>query len=319
MKVENTPLDTQPIFLVGAERSGTTLLRIMLNHHPKIAFDGEFEYAVDHIPEGGGWPPLDEYHQWLEINHFQGNVVDHIDRSLSYPQLIESFLRQRCDRERKPIIGATVHRNFDKLLLLWQNARFIHILRDGRDVARSCIGMGWAGNVWTGVERWIEAELLWVQLSKTIEPQRRIEVIYEDLILEPVKTLTRLCNFIGVPYDQAMLSYPQKTTYDLPTPSLIRQWQSKLSDYEIQLLESRIGNMLVERGYELSGLPPLNVTSAMEKRLKLQSYWWRLYFRIKRHGLLLFLSDYFSRSLGLKQWQKRVKPHLAATNRKYIK
>ncbi|MEL7520985.1 MAG: sulfotransferase, partial [Cyanobacteria bacterium J06553_1] len=48
----------QPIFLVGAERSGTTLLRIMLDHHPQQAWCHEFEYAVDLLDESGGFPPL---------------------------------------------------------------------------------------------------------------------------------------------------------------------------------------------------------------------------------------------------------------------
>jgi hypothetical protein len=70
-----------------------------------------------------------------------------------------------------------------------------------------------------------------------------------------------------------MISYPETTTYDLPDPSYIGQWRRKLSEYEIRLVESRIGKMLMKRGYKLSGLPPLTVTSTMEKKLRLQDWW----------------------------------------------
>lgn len=318
MKVD-IPLVSEPIFLVGAERSGTTVLRLMLDCHPQIAWCDEFEYAVDRIPDGGGWPRNDEYYQWLETHRIFQDSGFAIDRRLSYPQLINSFLCQKRDRVGKPLIGATVHRHFDRLLQIWPDARFIHLIRDGRDVARSCIGMGWAGNVWTGVERWIEAELLWPKLSSVLPAQRQIEINYENLILDPVKVLTRLCDFIGIPYDQAMLSYAQATTYDVPDPSLIRQWQRKLSDREIQLVESRIANMLVERGYELSGLPPLIVSPAIERKLRLQDSWARRRFRIQRNGLSLILSDYLSRNLRLTQWQQLVKLKLNAIERAHLK
>ena len=80
-----------------------------------------------------------------------------IDRGLDYPRLAQSFVAQYCARSGKPIHGATCHKHFDRLLRIWPRARFVHIVRDGRDVARSCIGMGWAGNVWHGSERWIAA------------------------------------------------------------------------------------------------------------------------------------------------------------------
>ena len=318
MKVDVT-LVTKPIFLVGAERSGTTVLRLMLDHHPQLAWCNEFEYAVDQIPDGEDWPQLEKYYEWLETHRIFQATEFTVDRSLSYPQLVNSFLCQKRDRAGKPLVGATVHRHFDRLLRIWSDARFIHLIRDGRDVARSCIGMGWAGNVWTGIERWIEAEKLWTQLCQRIPEERRIELTYEDLISEPVKILTRLCDFIDIPYDQAMLSYPEKTTYEFPDSSLINQWQRKLSEHEIQLVESRIATMLVERGYKLSGLPLLTVTSAMEHKLRLQDWWARVQFRIRSNGLALFLSDYLSRHLGIKPWQKRVKLKLNAMAKARLK
>lgn len=319
MIVKEKDLVSEPIFLVGAERSGTTVLRLMLSHHPQIAWCNEFEYTVDRIPDGDDWPHLEDYYQWLETHRIFQATGFTIDRRLSYPQLVNSFLLQKQNQESKSLIGATVHRHFDKLLRIWSDARFIHIVRDGRDVARSCIGMGWAGNVWTGVEGWIEVEQLWTQLKDMIPGERRTEVNYETLISEPTKTLTRLCEFIDVPYDEAMLSYAQNTTFDLPDPKLIQQWRRKLSEDEIQLVESRIADRLVERGYELSGLPPLEVTPARARSLRFQDWYARVKFRVKRQGLPLFLAEYFSRKLEIKQWHKRVKLKLNAIEKRYLK
>ena len=302
---EHLSVISEPIFLVGAERSGTTLLRLMLDHHPQIAFHSEFEFAVDYF-RGNNWPLLHRYYECLETDRLFQSSNFELDFSLSYPQLVNSFLVQKRERTGKSFVGATVHRHFARLLQIWPDARFIHIVRDGRDVARSCINMNWAGNVWTGSDRWLEVEQLWSQLKETISPERYTEVRYETLITEPAKTLTSLCNFIGTDYDPAMLSYWQTTTYDLPNSQLLWQWKRKLSPREIQLVEARIGNMLVKHGYELSGLPPLTVNSAMKKMLRLHSKWSVVRGRIRIYGLPLILSSFLSRNLELKQWEKHV-------------
>ncbi len=302
---ENLSVISEPIFLVGAERSGTTLLRLMLDHHTHITFHSEFEFVVDYFQDNH-WPTLDKYYECLATDRLFQSSNFEIDLSLSYPQLVNSFLVQKRERTGKYFVGATVHRHFDRLLQIWPDARFIHIVRDGRDVARSCIKMNWAGNVWTGSERWLKVEQLWSQLKGTISPARYTEVRYETLITEPEKTLTRLCNFIGTNYDPAMLSYAQTTTYDLPNSKLLWQWKRELSPREIQLVEARIGNILVEHGYEPSRLPQLTVNSVMRQTLRLHSKCSVIRGRISIYGLPLILMSFLSRHLKLKQWQKQV-------------
>ncbi|MGL5795515.1 MAG: sulfotransferase family protein [Waterburya sp.] len=313
------PLIKQPIFLVGAERSGTTLLRLMLDNHPQLAWCYEFEYAVDLIPDDHQWSELQTYYKWLETHRTFQATGFVIDPTLDYPSLINSFLWQKLHQEQKLIVGATVHRHFDKLLRIWPDARFIHIIRDGRDVARSCIGMGWAGNVWTGIERWIEAETLWAELEQQLPANRKMSLTYEQLIVDPVETLKQICDFIDIEYDAEMLNYPQTTTYNFPNPNLIGQWQRKMSDHEIQLVESRIADMLVAHGYQLSGLPLLKVNSLMRQQLKLQDWWSRIQFRINLYSLPLFLSDYFSRHLQLHQWQQSIRLQLNAIDDAQLK
>lgn len=296
----------RPIFLVGAERSGTTVLRLMLKHHSQIAWCNEFEYAVDQISNDGKWPDLNHYYDWLETHRVFRATGFSLDPTLSYPALVNSFLCQKQESESKPIIGATVHRHFDRVLQIWPDARFIHLIRDPRDVARSCIGMGWAGNVWTGVERWLEAETLWEELQQRLPEQRYVEITYEGLIAEPSQVLTQLCEFIGVAYEPEMLDYTQNSNYTVPDPKYIGQWRRKLSEHEIQLVESRASHLLERRGYELSGLPPLEVTSSLEKRLRLQDWWGKVQGRAERLGWPLVIEDFLTRKLGSKERQKQV-------------
>lgn len=299
-----------PIFLVGAERSGTTLLRLMLCHHPQIAWYYEFEYAVNQFSNSGEFPDLKKYYKYLETNRIFLASQLKIDQTLSYPELIKSFLEQYRRQEDKLIIGATVHHHFDRILSIWPKTRFIHLIRDGRAVACSCIDMGWAGNVWNGVEFWITAESLWNTLNHQLPAERKLEIFYEDLIINTVETLTRICEFIGVSYDPSMLDYAQKTTYGLPDATLVKQWQQKLTDQEIRLIESRIGSMLEKRGYSLSGLPAISLSSLSVAQLKIQNWWKCLEFRIKRFGLGLILADFISRQLNLKNGKNKLESSL---------
>jgi hypothetical protein len=302
---------SRPGFLVGAERSGTTLLRLMLSHHPQIAWANEFEYSVDKLPENG-WPDLDEYLAFLSnVRQFTSQNYE-VDRSLSYPELVDSFLEQfRQKRGGKPIVGATVHRHFDRLLRIWPDARFIHILRDGRDVARSRMELGWAGNMWTGVEAWMEVEKTWESLREKLSPDRRTEIRYEHLIADARGELARLCEFLGVNFDEAVFDYTKTTHFKPPDLKRVSSWRTKLRPEEVRLAEAYIGSMLAERGYELSDLPPLEITPAMERQLRRDDYWSRVRHRMKELGPLLFFEGWFARRLGGRRWRARVERQLA--------
>jgi LPS sulfotransferase NodH len=308
-----------PTFLIGAERSGTTLLRLMLSHHPQIAWCNEFEYAIDQVSDDGQFPGMANYREWLKTHRIFQATGFQVSPDLSYGELVQSFLRQKQAQEQKPVVGATVHRHFDRLLALWPNARFIHIVRDPRDVARSCIGMGWAGNVWTGSARWLEAEQCWEAFKQTLPGDRYVEISYEELIREPQTVLTQLANFLGVDYDPAMLQYNQDTTYEQPDSRFLNQWQRKLGDRDIQLVESRVGDLLLQRGYEASGLPAIELTSRQIQFLKLQDWWARANFRLQRYGVVLFVLNYMTSRLPVRAWRDRVQLQINQIDLQYIK
>lgn len=291
----------------------------MLDHHPELAFHFEFEFAVDQIDANGRFPTLTNYHDYLSQHRVFQLSEGEIDSSLDFPDLVNSFLEQKRVRKGKSIVGATVHHHIDRIQHLWPEAKYIHLLRDGRDVARSCKMMGWAGNMYHAVGRWIDAETTWDKLRPKIPADRRLEVRYEDLIVHPEPTLTAICEFLGTKFDVAMFSYADTSTYELPDAKLIEQWRRKLTDREIQLAESRISRLLVERGYPLSGLPILEVSAAEQTRLALQDRLWRARFRLRRYGLPLFATDYLARRLPFDSLARSCKDKINTIDNRYIR
>jgi hypothetical protein len=291
----------------------------MLDHHPQISFHFEFEYAVDRVGDDGTAPPVADYCNWLATDRVFGMTGLTADPTLGYRELVDSFLEQKRRADGKPIVGATVHRHFDRLVHLWPDARFIHLLRDGRDVARSCIQMGWAGNLWTACDTWIEARMTWQRLAAQLTPDRWIEVRSEDLVCDAEAQLQRVCRFLGVAYDAAMFDYADHSTYERPDPSLTYQWKRRLSDDEVRLAEARIGPMLKACGYELSGLPAMGVTDAMQRRLKRQDWRCRAAFRIQRYGLPLVALSFLARKLRLRGLERRVQRRIDAITNQHIR
>lgn len=309
----------RPIFLVGAHRSGTTLLRLMIDHHPQISFRYESEYLTRYLTPAGEYPNLERYRQSLQIDRgFQANGLTWAPVS-DYPELANHFLAQTQSADGKPLVGTTVHVNFIHLLKLWPRARFIFLYRDPRDVARSCIQMGWAGNLWFGVDGWLEAETMWQELKPQLQPEQALEIQYETLIREAAGTLDQICRFIGVDYDPRMLSYPEDSTYEAPNPQLLDQWKKKLSPAEIQQVETRVGDLLTQRNYEPSGLPALALTPAELGGLKRQNQWRRFQFRRRRYGLSLTLLSALANKTQWAALQSWVQPQINRINQSYLK
>src|SRR5262249_32892338 len=230
----------QPVFLVASERSGTTLLRLMLDSHPQLAWNEEFEYVVDYMPPAGGLPRIEDYHRALAHDFVFPSSEFSIDRTLSYPELVNSFLAQKLAREKRAVVGATVHRYFTRLLRVWPDAKFIHLIRDGRDVARSIMEMGWAGNAWRASLYWEEAEQNWERLSRQIPKDRSFTVRFEDLVTDPKRVLGEICAFCGVSFDPVMLEYHRSSTYGPPDPKMVASWKRKMSVREVREVEGAV-------------------------------------------------------------------------------
>jgi hypothetical protein len=292
----------------------------MIGAHPLVGWASEMEFLVDAMNDAGDWPDLGAYYASLSADRIFLDSGLRIDTTLSYPDLMQSFLQQRKERWGRPFIVAAVHRCFDRLLRLFPDARFIHLVRDPRDVARSNVAMGWVGNVWAGAARWIDAEVLWNRLRAIVPESRRLEIVYERLIEAPESELSRICKFIGVQYDAAMLSYPSDTTYEAPDPKMLYQWRRKLSTREIRLVEHRVSSLLEDRGFSRSGLPPLRASAAREFWLRVGDRWGRMRYAQEMLGTRLWFERAISNRLGgPKTWRASIQHRIHAKYRSLLK
>lgn len=286
-----------PQFIVfGALRSGTTLFRLMLGAHPEIGDVGEADYLFDYLhrnSHGRGWRyDIDQ----LKMDRlFQSRGLDVVD-STDRKGVTDAFLDQlnsRCPGH----FGFVIHRNVDKAATLFPGTRFIHIIRDPRDVAVSCINMGWAGNTYFGVDFWIDTERNWDETQPRL--QSVLEIRYRDLVSDPHTQLQRACKFLGISFCPKMLDYPATSTYGPPDPSAIQRWKSNLSRRAVELVEVKAGPLMLKRGYELSGYHP-DPPGIVEKGclyLNDKARKWK--FAVSRYGVLVFLLGKLMRLLPI--------------------
>lgn len=295
-----------PFLVVGAVRSGTTVLRLLLGHHPAICRCGEFEFVAPYIPSNNSpWPNVESYTDAIEHLHSFKTSGLRLDHSLdSLPTIAKDFLRQQAALDDRPIVGAVVHHDFDRLPRIWPHARYIHLLRDPRDVSRSCVQMGWAGNAWAATSVWSTAFGAWRRLRSQVPAEHLLEVRYEALVADTEAELSRICRFLGTEYDPAMLEIERDTTYRRPSPTEASSWRERAPAEEVRQMEARLGAELAEAGYVPSGLPPLTIDPVLHSRLWLEHRWRRLRFAQRRFGLPLWLFDTIARRLPLRRAQR---------------
>jgi hypothetical protein len=296
-----------PLFLIGAERSGTTLMRLMLDSHPDIAFAEEFEYAVSEVGDDGSFPDLDAYGEFLALNRIFSTSGFTFDATKPYPDLVDGFLRQRQESKGADHVGATVHFGFSKIPLLWPDARFIHMVRDPRDVARSCVRMGWAGNVWVGLDKWLEADREWTILQEAVSPDRVFPIDFADFIGNYEAVLKELCEFIGVAYTDQMLTFAQDTDYRLPDPKQAKSWRIDMPERDVRLIETRLGDRLTARGYTPSGLNRYPSNGLVVEGLRLHSRVVGLVRRAQVFGLRPVAQQFLARMTGNEERQRELR------------
>lgn len=306
-----------PIFIIGALRSGTTVFRLMLDAHEEISNPSESDFIFDYLH----WDSISD--AWicdltnLRIDRvFQSQNLT-IPNSKDGKEIAWDFVRQ-LKRSARRYLCLCIHRNANKAAAIFPSSKVVHLVRDPRDVARSCMGMGWAGNTYFGVDQWIEAERNWNSAARFFERQNVIEMRFEELIAHPQTQLERVCNFIGVPYSPTMLDYSAHSTYAPPDPSAVEQWKSKLTSREVALVELKANGLLLQRNYQLSGYP-LRPPSLGEKITLFWTnkvYKWR--FACRRYGITNFLLEKIARRLA-KPLHRRLAQQRNEIDKQYLK
>ncbi|ATE64470.1 sulfotransferase family protein [Rhizorhabdus dicambivorans] len=237
-----------PTFLVAAPRSGAAALRHVLNQHPAIIIAPEFDFLVEAITPDGRLMKRDAFLRSVDFNSRFKKLGLTVPQGTGLAGIAQALLDQvAAARPGAAIVGATLQHDFDRILWLWPDARFIHLVRDGRDVAMANVRARQAGNLWHGIAEWTEAEALWDRMSHKLPPDRQYTIKYETMAAEPDYEIRRLCQFLQLPVAPEMLQ--QAGVLEREAAGRWRKAETR----EISAAEHRAARWLLQNSYFLSG------------------------------------------------------------------
>ena len=281
-------------FVVGVGRSGTTLLRLMLDAHPELAIPPETHFApglIERAHEGAGADALvDEIvgtRAWADFGIQAERLRERVTAlgEGGAATVLRAFYGLCAEREGKPRWGDKTPiyvRSMRPIGGELPEARFVHLIRDGRDVvlSRRARGMGAGKPIADAADRW----------RRRIEEARRqarrlrgryLELRYEDLVADPESRLRGICQLIRLDYDPAMLGYHERAAGRLvelgdlpasgrrseragaerqashalaaepPTSARTGAWREEMSAAERAEFEAVAGDLLAELGYDV--------------------------------------------------------------------
>ena len=272
--------DVFPVF-VGSGRSGTTLLRTIFDAHPDLAMAHEPQFTGTVVRQAkrlnaGGFD-IDRFVNTIYRNpNFRRMDLDRGQVEAAFranpPDNLADAVRAAfalwAEKQGKPRYGDKTPGyiiQLPELAELFPEARFVNVIRDGRDVALSYLKQPW------GPATLAEGALYWRSrvgrgraAGRALGPARYTEVRYEDLVVDPEKEVRRLCDFLDLPWKPEMLRYHEKADRFVaeshapdafrnvakPPTKSARDWSDTMSDKEIAVFEAIAGDLLRDLGYE---------------------------------------------------------------------
>jgi len=275
------------VFVCGCHRSGTTLLGRLANAHPQLAVFNETRWIarwyvarVGLTPEGYVTPRLIEElrafprFQKLDLPDDAARALLADDPPVPYARFISGIFDLYGRQQGKELVGdKTPHyvRFIDLLHGFWAHARFVHIIRDGRDVTLSTLDWAkgpargfpalWARDpVVTSALWWDSHVRVGRETGARLGPGLYQEVRYEALVADPARECAALCDFLDLPFDEAMLRFHEgreKDKPDLdakrawrPVTAGLRDWRTAMAPADVEAFEAVAGPLLEELGYE---------------------------------------------------------------------
>lgn len=235
--------DSYPVFVVGVPRSGTKLLRTLLNNHPEVSLGHEGNFIPALVARFGLDTDVSERGLWSEVYRTFANgayyhtmakeglalseesFVDALSaraaqKTVTWADLFEVILRAYGPRPEAPIYGDKSHGYINDIHLLrtlFPNVRFLYIVRDPRDQALSSLKI-WGRSPLRSAHHWYrvaaQAERLGFATATDV-----LTVRYEDLTDDTDTELKRVCAFLGLPYPPEMT----KLTRPAEKGRLVRQ------------------------------------------------------------------------------------------------
>jgi len=271
------------IFVLGRGRSGTTLVRAILDSHPELSIADESHFIVPMASERRRYetPEGIDTESFMEgIRHRLGRWElreDVVRGELAaaqprhFPDAVRCVYRAYAKVHGKSRYGdkTPIHVIHIKTLAqLFPEARFVHVIRDGRDASLSYMDLTF------GPATLAEAAIYWRRFVRrgrragaALGPQRYLEVRYEDLVADPEPVAFNLSNFCGLRFDPAMLTYFERAdrivgstshyrNVHLPPTRGLRDWRNEMSRRDLAVFEALAGDLLSELGYERTQARP---------------------------------------------------------------
>jgi hypothetical protein len=272
------------VFIVGAPRSGTTLLQRIVDAHPQIAITPESHWLASFylkrkgITKDGYVTPklirkLLAHHKFPCLGLSRHDLKEAM--GTGEPVHYSSFVSRLFDRygrtRGKELVGDKTPgyaREVRTLHSLWPAARFIHLIRDGRDVCLSALDWHRPGKLLSRLPIWSEdrvttAALWWEwhvrlcrQAGRNLPPNQYYELSYESLVARPEEACAALCDFLGVPITLAMIRFHQNAPRSdqadhrwTPVTAGLRDWRFQMSPEDIERFEAAVRPLLEELGY----------------------------------------------------------------------
>jgi hypothetical protein len=285
---------SSPVFVVGCPRSGTSLLREMLNAHPEVAIAPETHFVrrfwvnrkrYDPLTDEGNFRSLIQ--DVMEIPAFPELGISPEDlrseaqgRPRTYEGLFALIMDLFGRRNSAGVVGEKTpnHLLYTDILRGWfPQSRFVHLIRDPRAVVNSWRKVPWSTSSITG-----DAEI-WRKYQRYAEKARALpsfmEMRYEDLVSGPQEAMSEVCRFLGIAFDPRMIQRanakvdverePWKSrAVDPITDEASERWRRELSAQEIGDIEAVAFPMMRLYGYEFESAPGLP-TRAMKSILRL--------------------------------------------------
>jgi hypothetical protein len=263
-----------PFFLVGHDRSGTTMLRLILDRGD-VAIPPESMFLLDVDPSRPAGEVLREAwnHPRVQLWGLDGEppqIPTGLGPAEAFRFAVSAPFVAYAAREGKTrwadktpaYIG-----HIDRLAATWPDARFVHLIRDGRDAALSVMDVPFGpNNVWAAARSWASA-IRRGHKARERYPRRMLELRYEDLVSDPAASLAATCSFLDLAYDDDMLSIEKtdrsKVVEDQAswhasiwsgiTTAAVGKWRTELSPRQVEMFEAVAGDELRALGYETGG------------------------------------------------------------------
>ncbi|HZT53896.1 MAG TPA: sulfotransferase [Gaiellaceae bacterium] len=269
---------TPPVIILGVGRSGTTLLRVMLDRNSQLAVPYESFFVPQLARRHGGRPRLDAFLDDLrrlrtlrEWGLSAEDVRPRLRPGMTTGEAIAAVFEAYAERRGKPRWGDKTPLYMQHLPLLerlFPDAWWVHLVRDGRDAALSFLELppGFSGRTWAQPRTVAQFAARWrteVEAARRLGRRagaRYLELRYEDLVAAPERELRRVSEHASLPWEPAMLDFAgtsdvarmpeHRHLAQPPTPGL-RDWRRQMSREDALAFERVAGDVLRSAGYEL--------------------------------------------------------------------